>query len=69
MNVMSYKGYMARVEFDAEDGLLVGHIAGINDIVGFHASSVEELKSAFRDAVDDYLATCEAASKDPTIEG
>lgn len=65
MNVLSYKGYSARVEFDAEDEIFVGHIAGIGDIVGFHAESVEALKVAFREAVDDYLATCAAAGKDP----
>src|SRR3712207_8784669 len=41
MNVMSYKGYTARVEFDGEDELFVGHLAGINDIVGFHGASVD----------------------------
>ena len=63
MNVLTYKGYASRVEFDAEDSLFVGHIAGINDIVGFHGSSVDELKAAFYEAVDDYLETCERAMK------
>jgi predicted HicB family RNase H-like nuclease len=65
MNVMNHKGYMARIEFDAEDGLFVGRIAGINDIVGFHGSSVEELKAAFREAVDDYIETCRTVGKSP----
>ena len=65
MNVMNYKGYLARVEYDAEDEILVGHLAGINDIVGFHASSVDELKTAFREAVDDYLETCAKVGKAP----
>src|SRR3954469_21741550 len=65
MNIMNHKGYMARVEFDAEDGLFIGHVAGINDIVGFHGSTVDELKAAFRGAVDDYIETCRAAGKSP----
>ncbi len=36
MNMMKYKGYVARIEFDEEDRILVGHLAGIKDIVGFH---------------------------------
>ena len=36
MNAMTYKGYAARVEFDAEDHIFVGHIIGIRDIVSFH---------------------------------
>jgi predicted HicB family RNase H-like nuclease len=65
MSAMSYKGYMARVEFDAADRVFVGHIAGINDIVGFHAESVAELEQAFRDAVDDYVETCAKTGKAP----
>ncbi len=35
-NAMNCKGYAARVEFDAEDGLFVGHLAGIDDVIGLH---------------------------------
>jgi predicted HicB family RNase H-like nuclease len=58
MNTMLYKGYHARIEFDDEDRIFVGHLAGIRDIVGFHGSSVAELETAFHEAVDDYLAHC-----------
>ncbi len=64
-NVMTYKGHAARVEFDAEDGLFVGHIAGINDVVGFHSDTVSALVQAFHNAVDDYIATCERVCKAP----
>jgi predicted HicB family RNase H-like nuclease len=62
---MSYKGYSARVEFDAEDRLFVGHIAGVRDIVGFHGESVDELEAAFHEAVDDYLAVCAKLGQEP----
>lgn len=58
MNAMFYQGYSARIEFDDEDRIFVGHLAGIRDIVGFHGSSVDELEAAFHEAVDDYLAHC-----------
>jgi len=58
MTPMMYKGYAARIEYSEEDGCFVGHLAGISDIVGFHGDSVEELRSAFHEAVDDYLAGC-----------
>lgn len=64
-NVMTYKGYSARIEYDDEDGILFGQIAGIRDGVGFHADGVEELRSAFHEAVDDYLETCAKIGKDP----
>lgn len=62
---MSYKGYSARVEYDDEDGIFVGRIAGIRDGVGFHADSVSELKEAFHGAVEDYLETCASVGKEP----
>jgi predicted HicB family RNase H-like nuclease len=65
MNVMSYKGYSAHVAFDDEDGLLVGRIAGIADTVSFHADNVSELKDAFHEAVDDYIAACAKIGKKP----
>ena len=64
-NVMTYKGYKARLEYDGEDECFIGHLAGINDVVGFHATSVKDLKTAFRDAVDDYIETCKRVGKTP----
>jgi len=65
MNTMTYKGYAARIEYSDEDQCFVGHIAGINDVVGFHGASVAELRTAFEEAVDDYLATCEKLNRAP----
>lgn len=64
-NILQYKGYSARVEFDADDGLFFGRLAGVNDVIGFHADSVTELVSAFHEAVDDYVETCAKLGKSP----
>ena len=60
---MKYKGYSAHIEYSEEDRCLVGHIAGITDIVGFHGNTVPELQEAFEEAVEDYLETCEKLNK------
>ncbi len=65
MSTMTYRGYAARIEYSDEDGCFIGHIAGIKDIIGFHAESVKELRAAFEEAVNDYLATCEKAKRAP----
>ena len=65
MNTMEYKGLAARVEYSEADGCIIGHVAGIRDVIGFHGESVAELRAAFEDAVDDYLATCEKLGRDP----
>jgi predicted HicB family RNase H-like nuclease len=64
-NTMTYKGYSARVEYDDDDGILFGKIAGIRDGVGFHADTVAELRTAFHEAVDDYIETCAKIGKEP----
>ena len=56
MNMMKYKGYVAHIEYDEEDRIFVGHLAGIKDIVGFHGTTVNELESAFHQSVNNYLA-------------
>ena len=65
MTPMKYKGYAARIEYSDEDQCLVGHIAGISDIVGFHGDSVEEMRVAFQEAVDHYLEACKARNVSP----
>ncbi len=62
---MRYRGYLARVEFDEEDNILVGHIIGIRDIICFHGESVKELETAFHESIDDYLAACEELGQEP----
>ena len=64
-NVLVYKGYTARIEFDAEDRLFFGRLLGIEDIVTFHAESVEELVHAFEAAVDGYVAMSVQLGREP----
>ncbi|MFZ4537297.1 type II toxin-antitoxin system HicB family antitoxin [Propionivibrio sp.] len=65
MNTMQYKGYTSRVDFDDRDDIFVGNVLGIRDVVGFHADNVADLRSAFVEAVDDYLDTCKSVGKTP----
>ncbi|MDG2522539.1 type II toxin-antitoxin system HicB family antitoxin [Caulobacter segnis] len=65
MNVMSYKGYSARVEYDDEDGIFFGRVAGLSDGINFHGETVAELKANFHEAVTGYLDVCARAGKSP----
>lgn len=58
MNSLKYKGYTARIDFDPEDDIFVGRVVGIRDIIGFHGENARELRQAFEEAVDHYLASC-----------
>ena len=64
-NILEHRGYRARVEFDAEDALFFGRIAGIRDGVTFHADTVPALVEAFHEAVDDYIETCAKLGRAP----
>lgn len=65
MNTMTHKGYIAKIEYSDEDGCFIGRIAGIRDIVTFRGDSVNALREAFEEAVDDYLSTCARAGLTP----
>ena len=63
---MTYKDYTAIVSYDERDKIFHGHLADTYDDVYFEGRSVEELETAFRAAVDDYLAYCEEEGWEPT---
>lgn len=62
---MHFKNYSAQISFDDEDEIFVGKLAGISDTITFHATTVNDLRAAFHEAVDDYLATCARLGKSP----
>ncbi len=64
-DAMIYKGYIGLVHFSAEDEVFHGKIDAINDLIMFDGKSVQELKKAFHEAVDDYLETCKKMHREP----
>ena len=65
MNTMSHKGYTARVEYDERDNIFVGRILGIRSIISFHGETVDQLRSEFEQAVDEYLVECKKEGVQP----
>ncbi|GJM60262.1 type II toxin-antitoxin system HicB family antitoxin [Persicobacter diffluens] len=65
MGVLKYKDYVAELEYSAESNVFHGKIFGIKDVVTFEGESVEELKEAFAEAVEDYLEICRDLGKEP----
>ena len=62
---MTYKGYGAKVEFDDDAMIFHGEVIGIRDVVTFQGKTVNELKKAFHDSVDDYLDMCQSRGEEP----
>ena len=54
-NILEYKGYHTKVEFDSENLILRGKIEGINDFVNFECENMKDVENEFHEAVDDYL--------------
>jgi UDP-N-acetylmuramate-alanine ligase len=65
---MEYNGYHAKVEFDQEDQIFIGHVLGINDSLNFHGESVKELTQSMHDCIDNYLDYCQKIGKEPERE-
>lgn len=65
MNAMTYKGYTGIFEFIPDDNEFHGHVIGIRDVVHFSGCSVDELRQALADSVEDYLELCAQAGRDP----
>ncbi len=63
--MMTYKGYSGAVRFDADAEIFHGEVVGLRDVVTFQGTTVEELKEAFRDSVDDYLEFCKQRGEQP----
>ena len=57
-NILKYNDFIATVKYSEEDEAFIGRIEGIDSVVSFEGQSVEELKAAFREAVESYLDFC-----------
>ncbi len=64
-DTIEYKGFVGSVHFSSEDSVIYGKIEGINDLVTFEGDSVESIKIAFEEAVDDYTSLCKNLDKNP----
>ena len=63
--MMEYKGYVGIVEFDDDAEIFHGEVINTRDVITFQGTSVSELRKAFKDSVDDYLAFCAERGEKP----
>ncbi len=56
--MMEYKGYTGKVEFDDEAGIFHGEVINTRDVITFQGTTVEEIRNAFHESVEDYLSFC-----------
>ncbi|MCL1878288.1 MAG: type II toxin-antitoxin system HicB family antitoxin [Defluviitaleaceae bacterium] len=64
-NMLKHKDFFGSVEYSADDDCFFGKIIGTTDLVTFEGDSVNGLKIAFQEAVEDYLVLCKEVGKEP----
>ena len=62
---MEYKGYIGQFVYDEDRELFEGHVSNITDIILFHGKSIDSLRLAFKDSINDYLSWCKRIGKEP----
>ena len=65
MSILTYKGYQGSFEYDPEADIFHGDVLHINDVITFQGRSIDELKQALADSVEDYLEFCAEEGKVP----
>lgn len=64
-NLMRYNGFFGSISASVEDNCLFGKLEYIRPLVNYEGNTPAELKQAFEEAVDDYLADCKAKEIEP----
>lgn len=68
MNTMlQHRGYYGSIEASPEDNCLFGKLQFVRALVSYEGDTVAELSQAFREAVDDYLSTCDSLGQEAEI--
>lgn len=65
MNIISYKDYQGKFECDEHADIFHGEVMDISDIITFQGRSIDELKSALADSIEDYFDFCKSENKLP----
>ena len=65
MSILTYKGYQGRFEYDSDADIFHGDVLHITDVVTFQGRSIDELKTALADSIEDYFDMCNEVGKQP----
>jgi predicted HicB family RNase H-like nuclease len=65
MNILTYKGYQGRFEYDPDADIFHGEVMNLADVITFQGRAIDELKQALADSVEDYLEFCALKGRKP----
>ncbi|OGT54047.1 MAG: antitoxin HicB [Gammaproteobacteria bacterium RIFCSPHIGHO2_12_FULL_41_15] len=63
--MLKYKDFIGYVEFDEEAEIFHGEVINTRDVITFQGKNVKEIKKAFIDSIEDYIAFCKKRGESP----
>ena len=57
-DVLKYKGFIGSVHYASEDRVFYGKVEGVNDLISFEGTTVDELEEGFKYMVDEHIKDC-----------
>ena len=63
--MMEYKGFIGNVEFDSDARIFHGDVINTRDVITFQGKTVDEIETAFRESIEDYLDWCKSEGSEP----
>lgn len=65
MKTLTCKGYIAVIEPDLDDGILVGRVVNTRDLIGFHGETIAQAIKSFHAAIEEYIQDCRQRGREP----
>ena len=65
MNLMTYEGYRAKIEYDEDLDQFRGEILGLNGGADFYGKNPNELRTEFKKSLEVFLAVCKEKAIEP----
>jgi predicted HicB family RNase H-like nuclease len=62
-----HKGYTALAAYSPEDQCYTGQVIGIQHMIIFDGSTLEEARANFKDLIDDYPGACAELGVEPNL--
>ena len=63
--MMKYKGYVGQVTYDDEAKILHGEVIGLQTVITFQATNVNDIEKEFHQSIDIYLEWCKERGVKP----
>jgi predicted HicB family RNase H-like nuclease len=62
-----YMGFTAEIKYSDDDGVYIGHVVGIRDVIVFEIVDASCPEKYFHEAINDYLELCARLGKNPYL--